>query len=85
MLSPLLHCPGMENARQRVHQLTIDIMRASRTQGGGPGMPQQYGMPQQVRIIPDCDALFVLPGLEAACMCDPVCLPDSQLPLPVNA
>jgi hypothetical protein len=75
----------MENARQRVHQLTIDIMRASRTQGGGPGMPQQYGMPQQVRNIPDCDALFVLPGLGAACMCDPLSLSHNQLPLPANA
>jgi hypothetical protein len=37
----------MENARQRVNQTTIDIMRASRVQPGGmPG----YGMPQQVRV-----------------------------------
>jgi hypothetical protein len=50
----------MENARQRVHQLTIDIMRASRTQGGGPGMPQQYGMPQQVCVVSAYTTLFVL-------------------------
>jgi len=35
---------GMENARQRVNQTTIEIMRASRVGGGGMN---QYGQPQQ--------------------------------------
>lgn len=42
----------MENARQRVNQTTVDIMRSSRVQGGAAGgMPGQYGMPQQVIIV----------------------------------
>lgn len=35
---------GMENARQRVNQTTVEIMRASRVQAGS--VPGQYGMPQ---------------------------------------
>jgi hypothetical protein len=38
----------MDNARQRVNQTTVDIMRSSRLQQPGAGMPGQYGMPQQV-------------------------------------
>ena len=39
----------MENARQRVNQTTVDIMRSSRVvSGGAGGAPGQYGMPQQV-------------------------------------
>jgi hypothetical protein len=69
----------MENARQRVHQLTIDIMRASRTQGGGPGMPQQYGMPQQVRAL--LRALIRLCSRSCGGLHVCLCLPHNQLPL----
>lgn len=44
----LLFREGMENARQRISQITVDIMRASRVQPGG-GMQQPYG--QQVWIM----------------------------------
>ena len=39
----------MENARQRVNQITVDIMRASRVQPTG-GMAGGYGMPQQQQV-----------------------------------
>lgn len=76
---------GMENARQRVHQLTVDIMRASRTGGGGgPGMPGQYGMPQQVGpLYVVCGLLSVrcdemLPPVWVALSAFPVCGPGSM-------
>ena len=53
---------GMDNARQRVNQTTVEIMRASRQQAVQPGMPGQYGMPQQQQAqvsIPSC--LLLLP------------------------
>ena len=40
------HNTGMENARQRVNQTTVDIMRASKVGGAGGNVPGQYGMPQ---------------------------------------
>mmetsp|Transcript_15575 Transcript_15575/g.31443 ORF Transcript_15575/g.31443 Transcript_15575/m.31443 type:complete len:1061 (-) Transcript_15575:340-3522(-) len=50
---------GMENARQRVSQITVDIMRASRLQPGG-GMQQPYGQQAAAPVaIPSC--LLLLP------------------------
>lgn len=47
----------MENARQRVNQTTVDIMRASKVGGGGGNVPGQYGMPQ-VCTIASCWFFF---------------------------
>jgi hypothetical protein len=46
----------MDNARQRVNQTTVDIMRAARSQPAGmaAGMPGQYGMPMQQQQVMSC-------------------------------
>lgn len=51
---------GMENARQRVNQTTVEIMRASRV-GGGAGVPGQYGMPQAAAPVQIPNCLLLLP------------------------